>query len=189
MAEMGMGALVAPGTIFKRRFRWMFSILEVCGDHSINVLPPLKGARPNLAFKDIEIPHLIENIYIPGKPEWKPINLVLYDICPPSHNHPVWNWIHKIYQPDNGEYYPIRRGDGNTFKEEGKLQLFSGCGDVLETWIFENCWPSEINFGELDMANNEVVTCDIVLKYDRAYRQEDTSTYDPFDDPDPFARF
>ena len=172
MANMGLGALAAPETIFKRRFRWMFTIDGVCGDRGIDVLPPLKGARPNLAFKNIEVPHLIENVYLPGKPDWKPINLMLYDICSPDiHGHPVWDWIYFIYRPEKGRYFPIIH-NGDSFKKQGFLKLYSGCGDIIESWTFENCWPEQINFGDLDMGNNEVITCDITLKYDRAWKED-----------------
>lgn len=169
---MGLGVLAAPETIFKRRFRWMFRIEGICGDQGINVLPPLKSARPNLAFKNIEVQHLIEDVYLPGKPDWKPINLTLYEICDSNmRGHPVWDWIHEIYQPYEGNYFPIINSNG-VFKKTGELELYTGCGDIIESWTFENCWPEQINFGELDMGNNEVVTCDITLKYDRAWRND-----------------
>lgn len=169
---MGLGVLAAPETIFKRRFRWMFNIEGVCGDQGVNVLPPLKGARPNLAFKNIEVQHLIEDVYLPGKPDWKPINLTLYEICGNNmRGHPVWDWIHQIYQPYEGNYYPIINSNG-AFKKTGELELYNGCGNIIESWTFENCWPEQINFGELDMGNNEVVTCDITLKYDRAWKND-----------------
>jgi hypothetical protein len=175
---MAMGNLASGSTIFKRKFRWMLRIQGMSGD-TMAVLPPLRGARPDLEFKDIEVPHMIEDVFIPGKPTWKPINLVLYDICiKGAHKHPIWEWILMIYDPSspNGGYYgPILDSSssnsilGGSFKRDANLELYSGCGDIVEKWTFQNAYPSQVNFGELDMSNAEVITCDVTLKYDRAY--------------------
>lgn len=168
--NMGMGTLAAPSTIFQRKFRWMFTVIgsNYIGDNaSLGALPPLKGARPSLEFKDIEVPHVVEDIYLPGKPSWKPINLVLYEICTKTPN-PIWTWINQCYVPQTGDFFPIL---DKSFKKWCSLELYSGCGDVLERWMFENAWPSQINWGDLDMSSSEVVTCDITLRYDRAVKQ------------------
>ena len=104
--NMGMGVLADQKTIYKRKFRWQFQLLSTTSfiGSSINALPSLKGGRPSVEFKDIEVQHVTEDVYLPGKPSWKPINLVLYDICPPnidSGGHPVFNWILKCYDPTN----------------------------------------------------------------------------------------
>jgi hypothetical protein len=149
-------------------------------------LPPLKGARPNLGFKEIEAPHVFENIYFPGRPDWKPIEMVLYDYCidgnHPNGTHPIFQWIRRIYEVNVGYYRPIAAnvdvdpsvgssvfGFDVSFKKNGYLDLYDGCGNVIESWRFDNCWPLNANFGELDMGNSEVLTCDVTLRYDRAY--------------------
>jgi hypothetical protein len=56
-------------------------------------------------------------------------------------------------------------------KERATLEMYNGCGDVLETWVFENAWPQAVEFGDLDMSSSDVVTCDLTIRYDRAYIQ------------------
>ena len=71
-----------------------------------------------------------------------------------------------MYDPTTGNY--LASCDG--FKvDQATLNLYDGCGKVIETWIFENAWPQNIEFGELDMTSSEVITCDLTLRYDRAY--------------------
>ena len=159
---------------FKRKYRWMFSIQDVAGDPanlSSNALPPSKGSRPSLNFKELEAQHLSETIFYPGKPDWKPITVTLYDIR--SYNNPVFNWIARYYNPETGSLQPssaFLNTNGNTLKvPSARLQMYSGCGKVIEEWIFENVWPQAIEFGELDMSQGDVVTIDLTLRYDRAY--------------------
>ena len=67
-------------TCFKRKHRWLFEIEDVSGDPAVSkVLPPSKASRPNLQFKELEAQHVSETIYFPGKPDWKPITVTLYD--------------------------------------------------------------------------------------------------------------
>jgi phage tail-like protein len=146
-----------------RKFRWLLKIDDVSAA-GVNSLPPLKSARPSLTFKETEVQHLTETIYFPTKPDWKPINLVLFDLK--KNKNPVVEWVSKIYDP-NGE--GTWRPSGNDFKRTATLEMYDGCGEVMESWVFENAWPQSVDFGELDMASGEIVTVDLTLRYDRAY--------------------
>ncbi len=99
--DFGMDSMWA---CYKRKFRWLFQI-SVAGMQvsakGVKSLPPSKSARPHLSFKETEVQHLNETVYYPSKPEWKPINLTLYDM--PRSDHPVWEWIKKFYDPETGK--------------------------------------------------------------------------------------
>ena len=158
--------LNSPFTIFKRKNRWAFSIPGI-SDEAISALPPSKSARPSISFKEIEAQHLSETVYFPGKPDWKPITISLYDIKKENveKNH-VFDWLVKLYDPRKGSF--LYSCDG--FKQqEAILELLDGCGGTLEKWKFINVWPQNVEFGDLDMQSSEILTCDITLRYDRAY--------------------
>jgi len=162
--NMGLDfGLESQSTCVKRRFRWLFKIPDVSASGT-NSLPPDKGARPSMSYKELQVEHLNETVFYPGKPDWKPINLVLFDLK--KNPHPVFKWLQRVYNPCDGSYKP----SGNPqFKKTATLELYDGCGNLLEEWRFENVWPQNVEFGELDMGNAEYVTCDITLRYDRAF--------------------
>ena len=152
-----------------RKFRWLFKIdgISASGAQS---LPPSQAARPNLSFDEMEARHVTENIYYPAKPNWKPVSLMLFDIVKSNREgnrlHPVFEWLKEIYDPErDSTWKPAADG----FIREGRLEMLDGCGNLIETWIYENVWPQVVDFGTLDMANNEIVTCDLTLRYARAY--------------------
>lgn len=148
----------------KRKFRWLLSIPEISADDPIKTLPPLKSARPNISFKEVEVQHINESIFFPVKPEWKPINLVLYDLK--KNQNPIFDWLKKIYDPEKGKWGPsINTG----FKKRATLKLYDGCGELIESWIYDNVWPQAVEFGDLDMGNSEIVMIDVTLRFDRAY--------------------
>ena len=159
--------LEKPDLCLMRKFRWLFKIDEVCAQ-GVNSLPPEKGARPSLSFKEVEVQHLNEIIYYPSKPDWKPINLTLYDLK--KNQNPVLNWIKEQYDTQNGTWKVGYGGDDRKFKKENAtLEMYDGCGNVIETWKFINVWPNNIEWGELDMQDNNYLTIDLTLRYDRAY--------------------
>jgi hypothetical protein len=173
-----MGLFNIGSACFKRKYRWMFFIEDVCGTSSdgsygTNVLPPSKGSRPNISFKEIEANHVSETVYFPGRPDWKPISLTLYDFTIQKTNR-VFEWL-KLYYNINDEKTTIRPSVGESVLAtalkipQASLILFDGCGNAIERWIFENVWPQSVEFGELDMQSSEVVTVDVTLRYDRAY--------------------
>lgn len=165
MVSMGFDfGLEDPKACIKRKFRWIFVIDEVSAQ-GVNCLPPSKASRPTLTFKEIEVQHVSETVFFPGKADWKPITITLYDLKK-GDTHPVFEWLKKAYDPESGTYKPSCDGFK---KSEATLELYDGCGTSIEKWIFETVWPQSVEFGELDMSSSEVITCDITLRYDRAY--------------------
>lgn len=158
----------------KRKFRWLFMIPDICAS-GINSLPPARAARPTLSFKETAVEHLIETVYYPVKPEWKPIDLVLYDLSF-KQKHVVFDWIQKQYDPKPGMWKrpASSPNSGNSLKLDANLILYDGCGNSIETWILENIWPQSVNFDDLDMGDSMYLTCNITLRYDRAYIQENS---------------
>lgn len=158
----------------KRQNRWLFEIPGVAADDTagVDALPPMKSARPNLSFKEMEVRHLHEDVFYPAKPDWKPITITLYDLSKAT--HPVWDWLSLIYDVKNGNYYPAVNNPtlqqaNSTFIKDCFLRLYSGCGDLIESWRYEDCWCNNINFQTLDMASGDLLTCEITLRYARAY--------------------
>lgn len=159
-----------------RKFRWLLKIDDISAS-GINSLPPSQSSRPNLSFTEMEVRHLNENFYYPGKPDWKPIQLVLYDVVKQNasgaRRHPVFEWIKEVYDPKkDAKWKPASNG----FIKRADLEMYDGCGNIVERWVFENAWPQSVDFGSLDMNNSEILTCDIVLRYARAYIESETES-------------
>lgn len=179
MANMGLDFGLQPGEsrFKKRNFRWLFYIPEVCGDTSagINSLPPQKSARPNIQYKEMEARHLIEDVYYPAKPDWKPVNITLYDLS--FQKHPVFEWLKILYDPEVGEFHePLYQVGQYPFIREAYLSMYDGCGNLIESWIYEDAWPQSVNFQGLDMSDINVTVCELTLRYARAYIDKRANT-------------
>lgn len=177
---MGMGFYQSewnndPGSVtFKRKFRWRLFIEGISVDGT-NALPPHKAARPSMSFKEMEAQHLNEVIYFPSKPDWKPVQIVLFDIIKGCGDdnviNPVFMWLTRQYDPrlaSCAAWYPALDNPGLKAADV-RLSLYDGCDNVIETWVYEHAYPQSVEFGELDMGNSDVVYCEATLRYDRAY--------------------
>jgi phage tail-like protein len=180
LSSMGLGfGLESDRTVYKRKFRWLFKIPDISAE-GVKALPPQKAARPSLSFKENECQHINETIYFPGKPEFKTFNLVLYDLA--CQDNPVFDWIKRLYDPQNGKYkFPIMGDSTKNLKQNANLELYDRCGNCIEKWRYENCWPQSVEWQDLDMGASDVLVVELALRYDRAYivKCENEETIDP----------
>ncbi len=169
MPSMGLGyGLEKTDTVFKRKFRWLFRLPDISA-YGTRSLPPEQAARPNVSFRENEVQHVTETIYYPGKPEWKSFNLVLYDIR--CNDNPVFNWLRRLYDPKAGTYgFVVNENDSTlNFKQTATLEMYDGCGNCVEKWQYDNCWPQAVDFQDLDMGSSDILMADLTMRYDRAY--------------------
>jgi hypothetical protein len=155
----------------KQKSRWLFNIENITtGNVGSNPLPCIKASRPKLQFKEMQAEHLNEIISYPSKPDWQAIQIIMYDRCITS-QHPVMTWLKQQYDPTPAgcsTWYPCI--DPLSYKTCATLTLMDGCGNIIEAWTIEHCYPQSVDFGELDMTNMEIITADVTLKYDRAFQ-------------------
>ena len=173
-----MGIDFAAQVYFKRQNRFLMYIPGVthasAGLSTTRILQKVlveeKSARPNISFKEIEVSHLVETIYFPGRPDFKPLKVTLYDV---AQNNPVWDWIKKIYDPENNNYagsiINLAFDESGYFKRDITIYMLDGCGNAIESWTYENAYPTEVEFGDTDMGTSEIMKVNLTLRYDRAY--------------------
>ena len=160
MAKMSWDfGLEKTDACFKRKYRWLLKIPEVSAT-GIETLPPTKSARPSITFKTLEAQHMQETIYFPGKPDWKPLNLTLFDLR--KNENPIWTWIKLTYPAEDS------KGRAPKYKKQGLLEMYDGCGTTIEQWRLDNMFIESADFGDLDHSVSDVTYIDVTLRYDRA---------------------
>jgi hypothetical protein len=170
--EMGLGILgEAPDIVFKRKYRWTFKLKPYCTDEIPEAFVKL-AARPNLSIEETEINYLHGKMWIPGKGTWEAVTVTYYDIG----NNPgitnLYSWLAGVYDFTDPVSLKQSSAKGNTgnpgYAGTGTLNLYDGCGTVMETWTLEGVWPQAINFGELDYSSSEEVTVELTLRFHAA---------------------
>lgn len=168
--NMGIGVIGRPDMTIKRKFRWTFEIAGFCGneknkvpEHFVNV-----ASRPNLSIEETEINHLNAKMFIPGKGTWETINVTYIDVAH-EEMRGLWNWLATVY--DFTDPVKLKNADKRDWSATGVLNMYDGCGILLESWHLFHVWPTSVNFGDLDYSSSDVSTIELTLRYsDVRYR-------------------
>jgi len=163
--NMGIGRLGGENLIHKRKFRWTFQI-DLANGAFVPASFVKMAARPNLAIEETEINFLNAKTFIPGKGTWEQITITYYDVAVLNGvgNDALWNWLASVYNfIDNIALTQSSRR--SCYSGTAKCTMYDGCGQELEEWKLFDCWPTSINFGELDYASTEEATIEVQLRY------------------------
>lgn len=167
---MGIGIVGQPDITFKRKFRWTFEIQGFCNNER-NIVPEhfvVTASRPNLSIEETEINHLNAKTWIPGKAAWETITVTYIDVAHET-NRMIWNWLATTYDFTDPVNLPM--GNKRDWDATGILNMYDGCGVLLETWNLQHMWPQAINWGEVDYSSSDNCTIELTLRYsDVIYR-------------------
>ena len=168
--NMGLGVIGRPDITFKRKFRFTFEILGFCGNQK-NKVPEhfvKVASRPNISFEEFQIDHLNGRMWIPGKGTWETIAVTYIDVAN-EEMRSLWNWLATVYDITNP--ITLAMAEKRDYDATGILNMYDGCGTLLETWQLLHMWPQGINFGDLDYEASDTATIELTLRFsDVLYR-------------------
>ena len=156
---MGLGHIGDQGLIFKRKFRWTFSVTGTCvGDISESFVKTAK--RPNLQIEEKEIHFLHGVTWIPGKAKWQEMEVVYFDVNK-TDTQKLYAWIASVYNIMD----PTCLKMNSRYTGTGILTLFDGCGAMMERWTLNSLWPKNIDFGDLDYTSSDECNITVTFRY------------------------
>lgn len=163
--DMGIGIIGRPDITFKRNFRFTFEIQGFC-NNARNTVPEhfvKLASRPSIDIEETEINHLNAKTWIPGKGTWNEINVTYYDVANTDGVRYLWNWLATVY--NFADPVKLTMSERRDWAGIGVLNMYDGCGTLLEQWQLYNMFPKAINWGELDYESSEISTVELTLRY------------------------
>jgi hypothetical protein len=167
---MGIGVVGRPDITIKRKFRFTFEIVGFCNneknrvpEHFVKV-----ASRPNFSLDETEINFLNGKTWIPGKATWETLTVSYIDVAS-EEMRSLYNWLATAY--DFTDPVNLRQGDRRDWDATGVLNMYDGCGTLLEQWQLQHVWPQAVNFGDLDYSDSAEATIELTLRFsDVRYR-------------------
>lgn len=164
---MGIGSLVDPTTVIKRKFRWTLYVEPNCPNlQPIDVWFVKLASRPNISIDETELNFLNEKTWIPGKVSYETMSVTYLDVAPKRvESANLYKWLGAVYN-----FFDLSRQMGSSvadYTATGTLVLYDGCGTPIETWTFLDLWPQVINFGDLDMSSSDTADVELTLRYSK----------------------
>ena len=143
----------------KRNNRW---ILRFPSSLGINEWYVESTSRPKLKINSVAIPFLNTEVYVAGKFNWEALPVTFRDPIGPSATQAVMEWIRTCAESVTG-----RMGYAAGYKKNVDLEMLDPTGVVVEKWILEGTFLTDVNFGELGYSQDGLATISASLRMDR----------------------
>ena len=137
-------------------------ILRFPSSLGINEWYVTSTSRPSANIGSVEIPFLNTSTYVAGRFVWNTINVTFKDPIGPSASQALMEWFRLHAESVTG-----RMGYAAGYKKDIELEMLDPTGVVVEKWILQGTFITDLNFNELDYNNDALATIDCTLRMDR----------------------
>ena len=143
----------------KRVNRFIFRFPSSLG---INEWYVTSGARPSAKINSVEIPFLNTSTFVAGRFNWDPISVKFRDPIGPSAAQALMEWVRLCAESVTG-----RMGYAAGYKKNVDLEMLDPTGVVVEKWILEGTFMTDVNFGSLAYNQDGLAEITASLRMDR----------------------
>lgn len=120
------------------------------------------SARPHVTINPVPIPFLNTETYVAGRFTWSTINVTFRDPIGPSASQALMEWVRLHAESVTG-----RMGYAAGYKKNVDLEMLDPTGVVVEKWILEGTFLSDVNFNQLAYNTDALATITATLRMDR----------------------
>jgi hypothetical protein len=143
----------------KRKNRFILRFESSLG---INEWYVTSTARPSAKINSVAIPFLNTSTYVAGRFEWDEIKVTFKDPIGPSASQALMEWFRLHAESVTG-----RMGYAAGYKKDVYLEMLDPTGVVVEKWLLESCFLTNLNFGDLAYDQDALANIDCSLRMDR----------------------
>jgi hypothetical protein len=99
---------------------------------------------------------------VAGRFTWGTINCKFRDPIGPSASQALMEWVRLCAESVTG-----RMGYAAGYKKDIELEMLDPTGVVVEKWILQGTFLTDLNFNELDYSRDDIATITASLRMDR----------------------
>jgi hypothetical protein len=137
-------------------------ILRFPSSLGINEWYVTSSKRPSAKINSVEIPFLNTSTFVAGRFNWDTISVTFKDPIGPSASQALMEWFRLHAESVTG-----RMGYAAGYKKDVELEMLDPTGVVVEKWILQGCFLTDLNFGTLDYNQDGLATIEATLRMDR----------------------
>jgi hypothetical protein len=120
------------------------------------------ASRPKAKINSVPIPFLNTSTYVAGRFECEEMTVTFKDPIGPSASQALMEWFRLHAESVTG-----RMGYAAGYKKEIEIEMLDPTGVVVEKWILQGTFITNLNFGDLDYSRDELATISCGLRMDR----------------------
>ena len=119
-------------------------------------------SRPSIKIESKDIAFLNTKTYVAGNFEWEEISVKFRDPIGPSASQALMEWVRLHAESVTG-----RMGYAAGYKKDVYLEMLDPTGVVVEKWLLQGSWLSDVDFGTLGYSTDGVAEISATLRPDR----------------------
>jgi hypothetical protein len=144
-------------------FQWAFYVL-------IDKIGPLylyvaTAALPSVTWETAESAFFSTTRKYASRFTMNEMSVTIKDYVTSATAAQVWNWWLLVGNPQAGDV-----NSPATYKSDGELWSCNGRGEPVDKWKLEDCFPSAVEFGDLDYSGTDIIQINVTVTIDMAYR-------------------
>lgn len=137
-------------------------ILRFPSSLGINEWFVMSASRPKINIGEVEIPFLNTSTWVAGRFTWDAIDVTFKDPIGPSAAQALMEWVRLHAESVTG-----RMGYAAGYKKNVELEMLDPAGVVIEKWILEGTFLTNVDFGSLDYSSEDIAEITATLRPDR----------------------
>jgi hypothetical protein len=137
-------------------------ILRFPSSLGINEWFVISTKRPTMTINEVEIPFLNTSTYVAGRFNWETIDVTFKDPIGPSAAQALMEWVRLHAESVTG-----RMGYAAGYKKDIELEMLDPTGVVVEKWILQGTFLTNVDFGSLDYSTDDIAEITATLRMDR----------------------
>ena len=137
-------------------------ILRFPSSLGINEWFIMSTSRPKVTIGEVEIPFLNTSTYVAGRFNWETIDVTFKDPIGPSAAQALMEWVRLHAESVTG-----RMGYAAGYKKDIELEMLDPTGVVVEKWILQGTFLTNVDFGSLDYSSEDIAEITATLRPDR----------------------
>lgn len=156
----------------QRKNHFQVQFLESPYDKTLKIDPELRFMLksfplPKETTEAQDINYFNQTIKVAGKTTFENFTMVLRDSIGFDVEQKFLNWRNRVYDPRTG-----RMGLAATYKLDAIVYEFTPNRDYYRSWKCEGCFPSGVDYGDMDYDDGGEKQIQVTLSVDRAYRND-----------------
>jgi len=125
--------------------------------------------RPSLSYEEVQLDRYNSRAYVAGKHEFQPCSMTVEDDVTNKASNAIQTQLER-QQRLIGASGPWLNTEATAFayKFGTLVEMLDGNETVVESWKYEGCFLSAVDWTDLDYSTGEKVTINLTIRFDHA---------------------
>jgi len=159
-----------PSVEPKRSFRYYFTLSGQEEQLETYAIKTVK--KPSYTISEVPHQFVAHTFYYPGRVTWNPVEITFVDPVVPDQSAAITNmFVRSGYRVPKTEAISL-----SSFSKENAvvavgtpiITQIDADGKPIEEWSLNNCFLTNVDYGQLDYSSEELVINSLTLRYDFA---------------------